>query len=142
MKSVVFVIMVSIFCFASCVERGKPLKKEEAKTATKSTEKKVDHYICPKGHKGAEKKGTCAECSSVLVHNAAFHGNSLAIPKPTLEDPFSGSTAPTTNTPSPAQNAYGDYHYICPNGHSGGAGSAVNCSTCDAKLAHNQLYHK
>jgi len=143
MKRIVFVTIASILCFIACVERGKPIEKEETVASTKSDKKKVDHYTCPKGHKGADKKGTCSECSSVLVHNAAFHGNSLTIPTPTLKDPFSaGSTAPGNNKTSPAQNAYGDFHYTCPNGHSGGAGSATNCTTCDTKLVHNQLYHK
>jgi len=139
-------ILASIFILTgllfSCVERGKPIKKEEAKTTTKSSKKKVDHYTCPKGHKGSDTQGTCSECSSVLVHNQAFHGSgNLAIPQPKINDPFS-STPAANNTPSPAQNAYGDYHYICPNGHVGGSGTAGNCTSCEATLTHNQLYHK
>ena len=142
MKHLLF-LLLSIFIFISCVERGKPLQKEEVATEAEADSKKkqIEHYTCPKGHKGADKQGTCSECNSVLVHNQAFHGNNLAIPQPTLNDPF--STSNTNNAaPSPAQNAYGDYHYTCPNGHSGGSGSADNCTACNAKLVHNQLYHK
>ncbi len=134
--STLFLLLVT-----SCVERGKPVKKEDVATESNTKKKKVDHYTCPKGHKGANQQGTCSECNSVLVHNQAFHGNNLAIPKPTLQDPFNASPA-TNNAPSPAQNAFGDYHYTCPNGHSGGSGTNGNCTTCNTKLIHNQVYHK
>lgn len=140
MKHLLF-LLLSICIFSSCVERGKPIQKEEVTTEADSKKKKVDHYTCPKGHKGADEQGTCSECNSVLVHNQAFHGNNLAIPQPTLNDPFN-TTNTNTTAPSPAQNAYGDYHYTCPNGHPGGSGAAGNCSDCNTTLVHNQLYHK
>jgi len=133
-------LLISFITF-SCVERGKPLKKEEATSTTTAKKKNIDHYTCPNGHKGSDKQGKCTECSTVLVHNQAFHGNNLAIPKATLDDPFANSSA-AQNAPSPAQNAYGVYHYTCPNGHPGGSGSAENCTACDAKLVHNQAYHQ
>lgn len=73
-------------------------------------------------------------------------------PDPILDDnyqpaPIQGAPAATTatptppNTPEPAQNAAGVWHYTCSNGCSGGAGSAVACATCGTTLVHNQAYH-
>lgn len=33
------------------------------------------------------------------------------------------------------------WHYTCSKGCPGGAGTAVNCSTCGTLLVHNQAYH-
>ncbi len=41
----------------------------------------------------------------------------------------------------PPQNAEGVWHYTCPNGCEGGAGSAVPCPKCGTTLAHNSAYH-
>ncbi len=140
-KNILAIILFSGLLF-SCVERGKPIKKEKANETTKvTTQPTVEHYTCPNGHKGSDKQGICAECKVAFVHNQAFHPANVAIPQPTLKDPFSNAPV-TPNTPSPAQNAYGDYHYTCPNGHPGGSGSAGNCTSCEATLVHNQLYHK
>lgn len=49
--------------------------------------------------------------------------------------------ANTTATTEAAQNAAGVWHYTCPNGDAGGAGSAVACSFCGATLTHNAAYH-
>jgi len=142
MNKNILAIIVCTVLLSSCVERGKPTKKEDSIETSKTASKpKVDHYTCPNGHKGSDKQGICTECNTAYVHNQAFHPSNLAIPKPTLQDPFSNAPA-SPNAPSPAQNAYGDYHYTCPNGHPGGSGSAVNCTSCDTKLVHNQLYHK
>ncbi len=131
-----------IFLFSSCIERGKPQPKDEVKETTNASAKpNVEHYTCPNGHKGSDKQGVCPECNTAFLHNQAFHGTNLAVPRPALQDPFSNAPAPQ-GTPSPAQNAFGDYHYTCPNGHPGGSGSAGKCTACDATLAHNQLYHK
>lgn len=138
MKHKLILITIIIFSLASCIERGKPQQKKEDKK-DKAKTSKIAHYICPKGHAGSDKQGKCSECSAVLVHNQAYHG--LNIPKGNLQDPFKSNS--TNNTaPSPAQNQYGDYHYICPNGHQGGSGTAGNCEVCEAKLTHNQNYHK
>jgi outer membrane biosynthesis protein TonB len=56
------------------------------------------------------------------------------------------ATTPATNpatptTPEPAQNATGVWHYTCPKGCAGGAGSAVACAKCGTTLAHNAAYH-
>lgn len=48
---------------------------------------------------------------------------------------------PATPTPEPAQNAAGVWHYTCPKGCAGGAGSAVACPKCGSTLAHNAAYH-
>ncbi|MBK8568080.1 MAG: hypothetical protein IPN76_33405 [Saprospiraceae bacterium] len=47
----------------------------------------------------------------------------------------------TPPTPEPAQNAAGVWHYTCPKGCAGGAGSAVACAKCGTTLAHNASYH-
>lgn len=134
MLSTLFLLLIS------CVERGKPVDKKETKQTNKTSKsKKIAHYTCPNGHEGSDKQGKCNECQETLVHNQAYHG--LNIPKTGVQDPFN-SNATNNKAPSPAQNKYGDYHYTCPNGHPGGSGSAGKCVTCDAKLEHNQNYHK
>lgn len=140
MRLFLLLITLIFVSLTGCVERGKSVSKEvPQQQAEKKDVKKAEHYICKNGHKGSDKQGVCPECKVAYTHNQAFHG--LAIPKNDIKDPFQSTTSPNTAS-SPAQNAYGDYHYICPNGHSGGAGSAGNCTTCEAKLTHNQLYHK
>lgn len=52
----------------------------------------------------------------------------------------SASTFPT-KAPEPAQNSLGVWHYTCPNGHSGGSGSATACGDCGTTLVHNTIYH-
>lgn len=95
------------------------------------------HYTCPNGHPGAGAAGNCATCGTALVHNQAFHAGDAnattpgAAPPPTLPN----------QQPEPAQNAAGVWHYTCPSGHPGGAGTASTCSTCGATLVHNQAYH-
>jgi hypothetical protein len=140
-KKIFILMFVGVLMCSACVERGKPMKKEEAKIANSKDKKTIDHYTCPKGHKGSEKQGTCAECGSVLTHNQAFHGTSgVALPKPTLNDPFQ-TNKPAAN-PGPAQNSFGDYHYVCPTGHPGGSATGTKCTTCQAQLIHNQPYHR
>lgn len=49
---------------------------------------------------------------------------------------------PPPTSAEPAQNAAGVWHYTCPNGCAGGAGSAIACPNgCGATLAHNAAYH-
>lgn len=31
------------------------------------------HYTCPNGHPGAGAAGSCSQCGTALVHNAAYH---------------------------------------------------------------------
>lgn len=132
-------ITIIIFSLNSCIERGKPVEKKDNKQE-KSKKSKIAHYMCPNGHAGADQQGKCTECGAVLIHNQAYHG--LNIPQNGINDPFGGSNNSNTSNPAPAQNQYGDYHYICPNGHPGGSGTAGECATCSAKLTHNQNYHK
>ena len=49
------------------------------------------------------------------------------------------TTPPATN--EPPQNAAGVWHYTCPSGCAGGAGSATPCATCGTTLVHNTAYH-
>lgn len=136
----IITFLILFFVITSCVERGKPIKKKATEEVNKTDKSsKLAHYICPNGHGGSDKQGTCNDCQETLVHNQAYHG--LNIPKTGVQDPFNTNTS-NNKASSPAQNKYGDYHYICPNGHPGGSGSAGECATCKAKLAHNQNYHK
>ncbi|MEE9372048.1 MAG: heavy metal-binding domain-containing protein [Saprospiraceae bacterium] len=126
----------------------------------------VEHYTCPNGHvgSGGAGEGTCAQCAAALVHNDAFHNSPVdgdnalptsattqeIIPQPSgaLNPVFQnvGATgAPTVGGAAPAlepaQNTVGVWHYVCPDGHSGGAGSAQSCSACGKTLEHNAGYH-
>lgn len=95
------------------------------------------HYTCPNGCAGgAAAAGNCSSCGSALAHNQAFH-NTNKTPSTTPTNP----TATQTPTPEPSQNSAGIWHYTCSQGCAGGAGSAVNCSSCGNKLAHNSAYH-
>ena len=98
------------------------------------------HFICPNHCKGSggPEAGTCPVCGSEYVHNDAFHKGS-PIPEPQMKiDPVTHAAVPTHTEP---QNTRGDYHFICPNGHPGGAGVAGKCSKCGAELVHNQAFH-
>ena len=139
MKYTSLFLVALLFCISACVERGKPIDEKKEQQTVKTNAKLVEHYICNNGHKGSDRSGICPECNTAFVHNQAFHG--LNIPQNTIKDPFENATNSNASQ-APAQNAFGDYHYICPNGHSGGAASAGSCPTCQAKLTHNQLYHK
>ena len=96
----------------------------------------VDHYTCPNGHAGAAAAGNCAVCGVALEHNQAYHNNQPA----TTPNISTTPTTPTTTAATPAQNAAGEYHYACPNGHAGAA-AAGSCAVCGTALAHNQAYH-
>ncbi|MDG2449473.1 MAG: heavy metal-binding domain-containing protein, partial [Saprospiraceae bacterium] len=127
----------------------------------------VEHYICPNGHvgSGGAGEGTCTQCQAALVHNDAFHNNpinanplnpSAAATEQIIPQP-SGAISPVfqnaggTITPTvgggapglePAQNSSGVWHYVCPDGHAGGAGSEQACAQCGKTLAHNTIYHQ
>lgn len=103
----------------------------------------VWHYTCPNGHSGgAGSAVACAECGTTLVHNTAYHDTPSGVDAPSDFQNVPPPTTPATpSTPEPAQNADGVWHYTCPNGHDGGAGSAVACSECGTTLVHNQFYH-
>ncbi|RMG87651.1 MAG: hypothetical protein D6714_01920 [Bacteroidetes bacterium] len=102
--------------------------------ATTTTSGSVAHYECPnkcEGGVGAN-AGNCPVCGTAMAHNQAFHNQPAA------------TTPATPNTAQPAaaaQNAAGEYHYICSKGCAGGAAAAGNCATCGSPLAHNQAFH-
>ncbi len=130
----------------------------------------VWHYTCPNGCAGGAGSATpCANCGTTLVHNTEYHNNSGSTPNvttstinPATGTPTPGITlgngssiqpvnssgvpgappAPKPKAPEPAQNASGVWHYTCPSGCDGGAGSAVACANCGTTLTHNQLYHQ
>lgn len=101
----------------------------------------VMHYICPKGcaGSGGPGQGVCPSCGSEYVHNDAFHQQPGAAP--TDAEPLT-LTPPTPQSAEPPQNAKGVWHYTCPKGCPGGAGSATACAGCGATLAHNPVYHQ
>jgi hypothetical protein len=99
----------------------------------------VSHYICPNNCEGSggAVAGNCPVCGTAYVHNQAFHSQASGITPPAAAPGQQALPA----TPPAAQNAAGEYHYICPNGHEGGAATASGCPTCGAELVHNQAYH-
>jgi len=114
----------------------------------------VWHYTCTSGCAGgAGSAVACATCGNTLVHNQGYHsaGGTPAAAPPPIGATAAGAAAttglPTTitppvqQTPEPAQNALGVWHYTCTSGCAGGAGSAVACATCGNTLVHNQGYH-
>lgn len=104
----------------------------------------VQHYICPNNCEGSggPAQGTCPVCGTEYQHNAAYHQqNNNATPTPTPGN--ADLTQPQiTQEPSPAQNAAGEYHYVCSAGCEGGAGVKGNCAKCGAALSHNAAYHQ
>lgn len=107
----------------------------------------VWHYTCPKGCEGGAGSALpCPKCGTTLAHNTAYHpapGSPSTTITPTATNPATPApTTPPAQTPEPPQNASGVWHYTCPKGCAGGAGSAVACGKCGATLAHNTAYHK
>jgi hypothetical protein len=107
----------------------------------------VWHFTCPKGCKGgAGANGPCPKCSTPLVHNQAYHAGATPPPvqatggNPTI--PTTASTQPQPQSPEPAQNAKGVWHFTCPKGCAGGAGTTTACAKCGTTLAHNAVYHQ
>ncbi len=58
-----------------------------------------------------------------------------------IANPTSATTANNSHSQEPSQNEQGTWHYTCPTGCSGGAGSAQPCPKCGTTLAHNPTYH-
>lgn len=108
----------------------------------------VWHYTCPNGCSGGAGSAIAcpAGCGATLAHNQAYHDSKTTVATstngvitPTSND---GPIVSSPNNPEPPQNAAGVWHYTCPNGCAGGAGSAVACPAgCGATLAHNSAYH-
>ncbi|SDB31487.1 hypothetical protein SAMN03097699_0655 [Flavobacteriaceae bacterium MAR_2010_188] len=154
-KILASLLLCSVFSLSSC--NDKPTSKvgeipegdvsnsattTEADTPITSTEPAqnaagVWHYTCPNGDSGGAGSAVpCAVCGATLAHNSAYHGN------PT-DTSNASSTAPFANNPAAesGQNTAGVWHYICPKGDAGGAGTATACPTCGTTLVHNQAFH-
>lgn len=120
----------------------------ESQNAAVATSGGVQHYYCANNcaGSGGDAAGTCPVCGTAYTHNQAWHNQqNTATPTTTTSNGVTtgvGAVPPTQNTPEPAQNAAGVWHYTCPNGHAGGAGSAIACSSCGTSLVHNSLYHQ
>ena len=119
-------------------------KKTDNQQKVKKVTAKVKHYICANKceNSSSDVAGICPTCNTQYTHNQEFHNDKflkngpLNVPKTNL------NTKPATNTtPSPAQNSLGVYHYTCPNGCNGGAGTTAKCVSCGSDLVHNQAYH-
>lgn len=139
MSSLKILLFVVMALSISCKEK-KPEPVIEKNKATAS----VKHYICANKceNSGSDVNGACPVCKNPYLHNDAFHAQDLLKNGP-LNVP-TNIQAPAANTPvgpSPAQNAKGIYHYTCPKGCYGGAGTQVKCANCQTDLAHNQAYH-
>lgn len=75
----------------------------------------------------------------------------VELPSATTPAP-AATLAPTAQAPvpapqptqkqEPAQNAKGVWHYTCPKGCAGGAGTASACAKCGTTLVHNAAYHE
>lgn len=135
------VLMLLVFMVATGCKEDNSAAKNDARNslnvpetvtpvtpAVTNTAGAVAHYICPNNCEGSggPSAGACPVCGTAYVHNQAFHNQ-----------PGATTTTPT----NAAQNAAGQYHYICSNGCAGGSGSQGTCATCGNALVHNQAYH-
>lgn len=142
MKFLKFIFLFIAILTISC-------KEDKPKVVnSKSTLKKVQHYICANNceNSGGENAGNCPVCKNPYLHNTAYHANDFLKSGPikvesNATNPAQKTPSTNINTPSPATNANGIYHYTCSNGCVGGSGAADNCKSCGTQLAHNQLYH-
>ena len=101
----------------------------------------IKHYICKNNceNSGGNIAGNCPVCNTPYTHNEKFHAKDFLKNGP-LNVPDETQTN-TNNTPSPATNSSGVYHYVCNNGCMGGSGKAEPCKSCGETLIHNQAYH-
>lgn len=145
-----FIVILSAFGCKNTPERPAPILSEERITAANQAATQVissaaagiQHYYCANQCEGSggDAAGTCPVCGTEYTHNQAWHDAQN-------QNAAAGGTAAGANitqtptTPEPAQNAAGVWHYTCPNGHSGGSGSATPCGECGTTLVHNQAYH-
>ncbi len=113
------------------IEASQPAPPDVTSTNTAGASA-VKHYICPNNcaGSGGDVQGTCPVCGTAYVHNQAYHNQTQQTPNPAQ-----------SQQPAPAQNAAGEYHYICSAGCGTGAGTQGTCPKCGAPLAHNQAYH-
>jgi hypothetical protein len=104
------------------------------------------HYICPNNCEGSggPAAGTCPVCGSEYVHNSAFHQQQAT--QGSSQQPIELGDIQTQpqnqNTPPPAQNTEGEFHFVCSKACGGGGATAGNCPNCGAPLEHNQAYHQ
>ena len=148
-KIIYLIIAVVAFLLSSCGDKPQrpapalnpnqvvqdPVQTTPANSGTVAAT--VHHYICPNncaGSGGPDGGASCPVCGSQYIHNQAFHNQT--------QQPGIQTTTTQPTTAEPAQNAAGVWHYTCPNGHAGGAGSATACAECGATLVHNTLYHQ
>ncbi len=158
MKNLIYILFLALVGFTvSCdskPERPDPVTNTAvtpeippATTAAASAPSgSVQHYICPNNCEGSggPAAGTCPNCGTAFVHNAAFHNQQQGTPtSAATSQPVSVNGATQIDPPAtlPASNASGVFHYICANGCAGGAAAQGNCATCGGALTHNQAYH-
>lgn len=138
----ILILFIALLAMSACdskVERPAPALSQDriiqqnqqasAPSAIASTGN-IQHYYCPDKCEGSggDNAGNCPVCGKEYVHNQAWHDAQVV---QQTQQPM----------PEPPQNAAGVWHYTCPKGCAGGAGSAVACSQCGSTLAHNQAYH-
>lgn len=107
----------------------------------------VYHYTCPNECEGSgsNQSGTCPVCGTAYVHNAEFHSTQQFQQQQQQQpeaDPLQQQQLQQNQPESSAQNASGEYHYICSAGCEGGAAGAGTCAKCGGELVHNQAYHQ
>lgn len=150
---IAFVSLSALFILTACNSKkedpvtnestsvsGDTSAQDPAVSSTLMSGDTIHHFICPNRCKGSggPVEAPCPVCGTLYVHNDAFH-KGQPIPEPPMRiDPVTHTAVPTHTEP---QNAYGVYHFICPNGHPGGAGVAGKCPKCGAELIHNQAFH-
>lgn len=105
------------------------------------------HYVCADKCAGGQGQaaGPCPVCGKAMAHNQGYHAAQQQNPanptNPAVQPNIQGATPPTQPQPVAAQNAKGEWHYKCAQGHPG-SGTAGKCGTCGADLAHNAAYHQ
>ncbi len=161
-KILTILLLSSVISFYSCSDNSDAVKKEAREKlntsdvaaqpnavapnpATVEPPQNADgvwHYTCNAGCAGgAGSAEKCTTCGGILAHNQAYHGKGNADAKANIGAPNVVQPVTPPPTVEPAQNAAGVWHYTCGKGCSGGAGSAIACTTCGGTLAHNQGYH-
>ncbi len=116
------------------------------------TNSNVKHYTCPNNclGSGGDGAGKCPVCGTDYVHNGAYHNQGAQGQQVTpldsgsntvtLDPNSAGQTPPAQNT-TPAQNAVGEWHYVCSKACGGGGSGAGSCPKCGSELTHNATYH-
>ncbi len=158
-----FVLLILASC-NSKPERPNPILSADRIAASNAVETQnaatlassaIQHYYCANNCEGSggDAAGTCPVCGLEYTHNQAWHNQQNSVSTTTTTTtpgeqgpaigitPPAQGTPPSQATPEPPQNAAGVWHYICSNGHAGGAGSATTCSECGSTLVHNTAYH-